>query len=85
VLPESVYDEARQLAKGSKDKIHQYLKSEAQQLLQDQLVAVTTLANGCVDYKDFEARCVQAFGKSGMQGLLIFPSQQGGSHAARLQ
>ncbi len=85
VLPDSVYEEAKQMAKDSKDKIHQYLKPEALQLVQDQLVAVTTLANGCIDYKDFEARCVQAFGKSGMQGLLVFPSHQQSSHSATLQ
>ncbi|MCG9943677.1 KilA-N domain-containing protein [Providencia rettgeri] len=85
VLPDSVYEEAKQMAKDSKDKIHQYLKPEALQLVQDQLVAVTTLANGCIDYKDFEARCVQAFGKSGMQGLLVFPSNRQSSHAVTLQ
>lgn len=85
VLPDSVYEEAKQMAKDSKDKIHQYLKPEALQLVQDQLVAVTTLANGCIDYKDFEARCVQAFGKSGMQGLLVFPSHRQSSHTATLQ
>ncbi|MEQ5752997.1 hypothetical protein ABN357_18265, partial [Providencia rettgeri] len=85
VLPDSVYEEAKQMAKDSKDKIHQYLKPEALQLVQDQLVAVTTLANGCIDYKDFEARCVQAFGKSGMQGLLVFPSNRQPSHTVTLQ
>ncbi|HHR5847336.1 TPA: KilA-N domain-containing protein [Providencia alcalifaciens] len=85
VLPDSAYEEAKQMAKDSKDKIHQYLKPEALQLVQDQLVAVTTLSNGCIDYKDFEARCVQAFGKPGMQGLLVFPSNRQPSHTVTLQ
>ncbi|MDE1480119.1 KilA-N domain-containing protein [Xenorhabdus bovienii] len=76
VLPDSVYAEAKETAKGSGDKIHQYLKPEAQKLVQEQLKAVTILANGCVDYKDFEARCAQSFGKSGEQGLLILPVER---------
>ncbi|MDE9539782.1 KilA-N domain-containing protein [Xenorhabdus bovienii] len=76
VLPDSVYAKAKEAVKGSGDKIHQYLKLEARKLVQEQLKAVTILANGCVDYKDFEARCVQSFGKSGEQGLLILPVER---------
>ncbi|WP_099126193.1 KilA-N domain-containing protein [Xenorhabdus stockiae] len=82
VLPDSVYAEAREAAKGSGDKIHQYLKPEAKQLVQEQLKAITILANSCVDYKDFEARCVQSFGKSGEQGLLILPMEREFSYSA---
>ncbi|WP_338803592.1 KilA-N domain-containing protein [Xenorhabdus griffiniae] len=82
VLPDSVYVEAREAAKGSGDKIHQYLKPEAKQLVQEQLKAITILANSCVDYKDFEARCVQSFGKSGEQGLLILPMEREFSYSA---
>ncbi|MDE9428402.1 KilA-N domain-containing protein [Xenorhabdus bovienii] len=82
VLPDSVYAEAKETAKGSGDKIHQYLKPEAQKLVQEQLKAVTILANSCVDYKDFEARCAQSFGKSGEQGLLILPVEREFSYSA---
>ncbi|MDE9427798.1 KilA-N domain-containing protein [Xenorhabdus bovienii] len=82
VLPDSVYAKAKEAVKGSGDKIHQYLKLEARKLVQEQLKAVTILANGCVDYKDFEARCVQSFGKSGEQGLLILPVEREFSYSA---
>ncbi|OKO96209.1 DNA-binding protein [Xenorhabdus eapokensis] len=82
VLPDSVYAEAKEAAKGSGDKIHQYLKPEAKKLVQEQLKAVTILANGCVDYKDFEARCVQSFGRSGEQGMLILPVEREFSYSA---
>ncbi|MDX7985997.1 DNA-binding protein [Xenorhabdus sp. 12] len=82
VLPDSVYAEAKEAAKGSGDKIHQYLKPEAQKLVEEQLKAVTILANGCVDYKDFESRCVQSFGKSGEQGMLVFPVEREFSYSA---
>uniref|UniRef100_UPI0036DF3D4C KilA-N domain-containing protein n=1 Tax=Photorhabdus sp. RM322S TaxID=3342825 RepID=UPI0036DF3D4C len=73
VLPDVVYTEAKETAKDSKEKIHQYLKPEALKLVEEQLKAVTMLANGCVDYKDFEARCVSAFGVKG-QLKLIYPA-----------
>ncbi|MDC9607236.1 hypothetical protein [Xenorhabdus griffiniae] len=46
VLPDSVYAEAREAAKGSGDKIYQYLKPEARELVTEQLKAVTILVNG---------------------------------------
>ncbi|MDC9615613.1 KilA-N domain-containing protein [Xenorhabdus khoisanae] len=76
VLPDSVYAEVKEAAKGNGEKIHQYLKPEAKKLVTEQLKAITILANGCVDYKDFEARCVQSFGKSGEQGMLILPVER---------
>ncbi len=85
VLPESVYEEARQMAKDSGDKIHQYLKPDAQRLVENQMTAITVLANSCLDYKDFEARCIQAFGKTGMQMQMIYPSDQPHNHTATLQ
>lgn len=85
VLPESVYEEARQMAKDSGDKIHQYLKPDAQRLVENQMTAITVLANSCLDYKDFEARCIQAFGKTGMQMQMIYPVDQLHSHATTLQ
>lgn len=85
VLPESVYEEARQMAKDSGDKIHQYLKPDAQRLVENQMTAITVLANSCLDYKDFEARCIQAFGKTGMQMQMIYPADQPHNHTATLQ
>jgi hypothetical protein len=82
VLPDSVYAEAKEAAKGSGDKIHQYLKPEAQELVQEQLKIVTVLANSCVDYKDFEARCVQSFWKPGEQGKLTLPVEPEFSYSA---
>ncbi|MEX0445508.1 KilA-N domain-containing protein, partial [Xenorhabdus sp. SGI246] len=82
VLPDSVYAEAKEAAKDSKDKIHQYLKPEVRELVAEQLKAVTILANSCMDYKDFEARCVQSFGKPGEQGCLILPVEREFSYSA---
>ncbi|BCU91596.1 hypothetical protein YP72344_30910 [Yersinia pseudotuberculosis] len=61
VLPDSVYRAAKRAAKDSGDKIHQFLKPEALLKVQEQLVAVTNIANCGVDNKDFEARCMSAF------------------------
>ncbi|WP_235428416.1 MULTISPECIES: P63C domain-containing protein [Xenorhabdus] len=82
VLSDSVYAEVKEAAKGNREKIHQYLKPEAKKLVTEQLKAVTILANGCVDYKDFEARCVQSFGKQGEQGCLILPVEREFSYSA---
>ncbi|MBC8950038.1 MULTISPECIES: hypothetical protein [Xenorhabdus] len=82
VLPDSVYAEAKEATKGNGEKIHQYLKPETLKLVKKQLKVVTVLANGCVDYKDFEARCVQSFGKSGEQGMLILPVEREFSYSA---
>ncbi|NHB94803.1 DNA-binding protein, partial [Photorhabdus cinerea] len=46
---------------------------EALKLVGEQLKAVTMLANSCADYKDFEARCMVAFGVKG-QLKLIYPA-----------
>lgn len=73
ILPDAVYSEAKEVAKGSGEKIHQYLKPEALKLVEEQLKAVTMLANGCIDYKDFESRCMAAFGVKG-QLKLIYPA-----------
>ncbi|MBI0432124.1 DNA-binding protein, partial [Pectobacterium parmentieri] len=69
-LPECVYREARKSAKDSGDKVHQYLKPEALDKVSLQLVAVTNIANACVDAKDFEARCMAAFPVKGQMKLL---------------
>ena len=60
VLPPEVYAEVKsRLATG--DKIHQHLKPDALTLVERQIIAVTSIANGCSDYRDFEARCMAAF------------------------
>lgn len=72
VLPDAVYREVRQAAKNNNEKIHQYLKPEVLKLVEEQLKAVTTLASSSIDYKDFEARCMEAFNVKG-QLKLIYP------------
>lgn len=69
VLPPEVYAEVkRRLAAG--DKIHQHLKPDALTLVERQIIAVTSIANGCSDYRDFEARCMSAFQVKGQMKLL---------------
>lgn len=69
VLPPEVYAEVkRRLAAG--DKIHQHLKPDALTLVERQIIAVTSIANGCSDYRDFEARCMSAFPVKGQMKLL---------------
>ncbi|WP_075180572.1 KilA-N domain-containing protein [Pantoea sp. 1.19] len=69
VLPPEVYAEVKsRLAAG--DKIHQYLKPDALRLVENQIIAVTGIANGCSDYRDFEARCMSAFTVKGQMKLL---------------
>lgn len=69
-LPDYVYRSAKSAAKDSGDKIHQFLKPEALAEVENQLVAVTNIANGCIDNKDFEARCMAAFPVKGQLKLL---------------
>lgn len=69
-LPDYVYQSAKSSAKDSGDKIHQFLKPDALIKVQEQLVAVTNIANCCVDNKDFEARCMAAFPVKGQMKLL---------------
>lgn len=69
VLPEDVYQEVKsRLAKG--EKIHQHLKPDALKLVEHQIIAVTSIANGCSDYKDFESRCMAAFPVKGQMKML---------------
>ncbi|CFB70199.1 KilA-N domain-containing protein [Yersinia enterocolitica] len=71
-LPDVVYESVKDKANG-REKIHQFLKPELLAAVEHQLMSVTALANGCVDYKDFEARCTAAYGLKG-QLKLIYPS-----------
>lgn len=69
VLPPEVYAEVKaRLA--ARDKIHQHLKPDALRLVENQIIAVTSIANGCSDYRDFEARCMAAFPVKGQMKLL---------------
>ncbi|WP_158784620.1 KilA-N domain-containing protein [Pantoea sp. BAV 3049] len=69
VLPPEVYSEVKsRLTTG--EKIHQYLKPDALKLVEHQIIAVTSIANGCSDYRDFEARCMAAFPVKGQMKLL---------------
>lgn len=83
VLPEPVYEEAKEKAKGGGDKIHQHLTPQALELVSEQLKIVTMIANSSIDFKDFEARCVQSFCKINEQRLLILPVEKEFSYAAR--
>lgn len=69
VLPTNIYQEVKaRLVSG--EKIHQHLKTEALTLVEHQIIAVTSVANGCTDYRDFEARCMSAFPVKGQMKLL---------------
>lgn len=69
VLPPEVYTDVKtRLTAG--EKIHQYLKPDALKLIENQIIAVTSIANGCTDYRDFEARCMSAFPVKGQMKLL---------------
>ncbi|MDE9478724.1 KilA-N domain-containing protein [Xenorhabdus bovienii] len=71
-LPDYVYEVAKKSAKDSGEKIHQYLKDEALHSVGAQMTGITNIAKSCVDYKDFEARCMAAFNIKG-QMKLIYP------------
>lgn len=69
-LPEFVYQAAKAAAGESGEKIHQHLKPDALDKVEQQLVAVTNIANCSIDTKDFEARCMAAFPVKGQMKLL---------------
>lgn len=64
VLPKKVYKSIKERTKKG-EKIHQFLKTDALKAVEDQLIAITTIAKGCIDYKDFEARCSTIFNTKG--------------------
>lgn len=69
VLPPEVYAEVKsRLSEG--EKIHQHLKPDALTLVEHQIIRVTSIANGCSDYRDFDARCMAAFPVKGQMKLL---------------
>lgn len=69
-LPDYVYQAAKQAAGDSKEKIHQHLKPDALEKVEQQLIAVTNIASCSIDQKDFEARCMAAFPVKGQMKLL---------------
>ncbi|MCC5680942.1 DNA-binding protein, partial [Klebsiella pneumoniae] len=50
--------------------IHQHLKPDALEKVEQQLIAVTNIASCSIDQKDFEARCMAAFPVKGQMKLL---------------
>lgn len=71
-LDERVYQEAKARCRPG-EKIHQWLTPGALRAVELQLINITALANACVDYQDFVARCMRAYEKSG-QLRLIYPA-----------
>jgi len=70
-LPKAVYETAKSRCRAG-EKIHQYLADEALRAVEAQLIAITALANGCLDYQDFVSRCTAAYKRYG-QLRLIYP------------
>lgn len=69
-LPDFVYQAAKTVARDSGEKIHQHLKPDALEKVEQQLIAVTNIAKGSIDLKDFEARCMATFTVKGQMKLL---------------
>lgn len=70
VLPKKVYKSIKERTKKG-EKIHQFLKTDALKAVEDQLIAITTIAKGCIDYKDFEARCSTIFNTKGQIKFIL--------------
>ena len=70
VLPKKVYRSIKERTKKG-EKIHQFLKTDALKAVEDQLIAITTIAKGCIDYKDFEARCSTIFNTKGQIKFIL--------------
>lgn len=70
VLPDYVYQSAKaRCSKG--EKVHQYLTPTALKAVEAQILSITSLANGCLDYQDFISRCTQAYTKQGQIKLIL--------------
>ena len=70
VLPKKVYKSIKERTKKG-EKIHQFLKPDTLKAVEDQLMAITTIAKGCIDYKDFEARCSTIFNIKGQIKFIL--------------
>lgn len=82
-LPDYVYESVKE-NRSAGEKIHQYLKADALRKVEEQMVAVTNIANSSADYKDFDARCMAAFDVKG-QMQLLYPVTASNSQITRLQ
>lgn len=71
-LHEEVYQEAKARCRKG-EKLHQWLAPGALRAVELQLINITALANACVDYQDFVARCMRAYQQPG-QLRLIYPA-----------
>lgn len=71
LLPHEVYKELRE-RKDKSEKMHQWLTSGGQAKLDQHIQIVTLMAQSSSDLRDFEARCIQAFGMPG-QLRIIYP------------
>lgn len=71
LLPQEVYTELKE-RKDRSEKMHQWLTSGGQAKLDQHIQIVTLMAHSSSDLRDFEARCMQAFGIPG-QLRLIYP------------
>lgn len=69
-IPSFVYKAARSKCKKG-EKIHQYLTPTALKAVEMQLISITSLANGCLDYQDFISRCSQAYEKQGQIKMIL--------------
>lgn len=58
------------------EKMHQWLTGEGRTITKRQIDNVTAVARTSVDYRDFEARCSQAFPKAGKQTSIVFPAEE---------
>lgn len=74
VFPKEIIAEIK--ARKESEKIHQWLTADGGlKLLEKQRDAVTTIAQSSLDYRDFEARCAQAFHRPGQQLSMIYPKR----------
>ena len=71
ILPREVHSELK-ARRGESERMHQWLTDGGRERLDQQIRMVTLIADSSVDRKDFEARCMQAFGLPG-QLRLIYP------------
>lgn len=72
IMPIDVLKEMKARREDSQ-KLHQWLTNGGIEVLDRQINAVTMIANSSVDRADFNARCMQVFGKKG-QLALVYPN-----------
>lgn len=72
VFPKEIVAEIK--TRKRSERLHQWLTADdGLKVLERQIHDVTAIARSSVDYKDFEARCAQAFYKPGQQLSMIYP------------